>query len=67
MRDNGYLCKARGEDWNLPTQRAMDNGLFKIKKTPSMTLIKARSYGELPKLQGKDKFILSTVLEADAL
>lgn len=32
LRNNGYLCKT-GENYNLPTQRAMDMGLFEIKKT----------------------------------
>ena len=31
MRENGYLMKA-GRDYNLPTQRAMELGLFKIKE-----------------------------------
>ena len=33
MRNNGYLIKQKGEDYNLPTQRAMKMGLFRIKKT----------------------------------
>lgn len=33
MRENGYLCKQKGENFNLPTQYAMDLGLFEIKKT----------------------------------
>lgn len=32
LRDNGYLCKT-GENYNLPTQRAMEMNLFEIKKT----------------------------------
>lgn len=32
LRSNGYLC-SRGESYNLPTQRAMELGLFEIKKT----------------------------------
>src|SRR5690606_41025388 len=32
LRENGYLCKQRGENYNLPTQYAMDLGLFEIKK-----------------------------------
>lgn len=32
MRKNGFLCKT-GESYNLPTQRALDMGLFEIKKT----------------------------------
>lgn len=33
MRDNGYLIRRKGTDWNMPTQRAMDMDLFRIKET----------------------------------
>nr|DAI79788.1 MAG TPA: KilAC domain protein [Caudoviricetes sp.] len=33
MRENGYLIKRQGADYNSPTQRAMELGLFKIKET----------------------------------
>ena len=33
MRDNGYLIKRRGTDYNMPTQRAMEMRLFEIKET----------------------------------
>lgn len=33
MREHGYLINRKGSDWNMPTQRAMDLGLFKIKET----------------------------------
>lgn len=32
LRDNKYLCK-KGAAYNQPTQKAMDKGLFEIKKT----------------------------------
>lgn len=32
LRANGYLC-TKGESYNLPTQKAMDLGLFEVKKT----------------------------------
>lgn len=32
LRRNGYLC-SKGEQFNIPTQRAMENGYFEIKKT----------------------------------
>lgn len=32
MRDNGYLIKRRGDSYNLPTQKAIEMGLFEIKK-----------------------------------
>lgn len=31
MRENGYLIKRKGTDWNLPTQRSMEMELFEIK------------------------------------
>lgn len=33
LRDNGYLIKRQGSDYNSPTQRAMEKGLFRIKET----------------------------------
>lgn len=33
MREQGYLIKRQGADYNSPTQRAMEMGLFKIKET----------------------------------
>ena len=32
LRVNGYLIKARGEDYNMPTQRSMELGLFMVKE-----------------------------------
>lgn len=33
MRDNGYLIKRYGTDYNAPTQRSMEMGLFEVKET----------------------------------
>lgn len=33
LRNNGYLIKQKCADYNLPTQKAMELGLFEIKKT----------------------------------
>lgn len=33
MRENGYLIKRMGADYNSPTQKAIELGLFKIKET----------------------------------
>lgn len=53
LRENGYLIKRRGTDYNMPTQKAMELGLFEIKET-SIT----HSNGEIsvcktPKVTGK--------------
>ena len=33
LRDNGYLIKRKGADYNSPTQRSMEMGLFEVKET----------------------------------
>lgn len=33
MRSNGYLIRRNGGDYNMPTQRSMELGLFRIKET----------------------------------
>ena len=33
LRDNGYLIKQKGSDYNTPTQRAMNLKLFEVKET----------------------------------
>ena len=33
MRENGYLIKRKGADWNKPTQRSMEMKLFTIKES----------------------------------
>lgn len=33
LRDNGYLIRRKGTDYNAPTQRSMEMGLFEVKET----------------------------------
>ena len=33
LRENGYLIKRRGIDYNAPTQESMNRGLFEVKET----------------------------------
>ncbi len=33
MREKGYLIKRKGSDWNMPTQKSMNMGLFEIKES----------------------------------
>lgn len=33
LRENGYLISRKGTDWNMPTQKSMELGLFEIKET----------------------------------
>ena len=53
MRENGYLCKQKGENFNLPTQYAMDLGLFEIKKTVTNNPDGSSRVNRTPKASGK--------------
>lgn len=33
LRENSYLIKRKGADWNMPTQKAMELGLFEVKES----------------------------------
>lgn len=33
LREHGYLIKRKGGDWNMPTQKSMDLGLFEVKES----------------------------------
>ena len=32
LRENGYLIKRKGTDWNMPTQKSMERGLLEVKE-----------------------------------
>ena len=33
LRENGYLIKRNGSDYNMPTQKSMDMNLFEVKES----------------------------------
>ena len=53
MRENGYLIKRKGTDWNLPTQRSMDMGLFEIKESVHIDGNGCNKINRTPKITGK--------------
>lgn len=53
LRDNGYLISRKGSDWNMPTQRAMNLGLFKIKETSISHSDGSVSVSKTTKVTGK--------------
>lgn len=53
LRNNGYLIKRQGSDYNMPTQRAMEQGLFEIKETVISHADGHVSISRTPKLTGK--------------
>jgi len=62
LRNEGYLCRT-GSSYNMPTQKAMDLGLFRVKETPIVHSDGHISVNKTPKVTGKgqvyfvDKFL----------
>lgn len=52
MRANGYLIKRKGSEYNLPTQRSMEQGLMEIKET-SVVHTGYTTISKTPKVTGK--------------
>lgn len=53
LRENGYLIKRRGTDYNMPTQKSMELGLFEIKETNVVHSDGHVSISKTPKVTGK--------------
>lgn len=53
LREDGYLIKRKGSDWNMPTQRAMELGLFKVKETAVTHSDGHVTVNKTPKVTGK--------------
>lgn len=53
LRENGYLIKRRGSDYNMPTQYAMERGWFEIKETAITHGDGHTSVNKTPKVTGK--------------
>lgn len=68
MRENGFLISRKGTDYNMPTQRSMEMGLFKIKETTISHGDGHTSINKTPKVTGKGQiyFINLFLAEQDA-
>ena len=53
LRENGYLARRRGTEYNMPTQRAMEQGLFEIKETVIAYPDGHTTVSKTPKLTGR--------------
>ena len=53
MREKGYLIKRKGNDWNMPTQKAMELKLFEIKESVHLNSSGCNVTTKTPKVTGK--------------
>lgn len=66
LRENGYLIRRKGTDYNMPTQRAMALGLFEIKEGSYVNGSGVNIITKTPKITGKgqqyfvNKFLTDT-------
>ena len=64
LRENGYLIKQRGSSYNMPTQKAMELGLFKIKETCVTHSDGHTTLNRTPKVTGKGQvYLLNKILD----
>ncbi|MDK8393941.1 phage antirepressor [Streptococcus pasteurianus] len=62
LRENGYLISRKGNSWNMPTQKAMDLGLFEIKETTINHSDGHISINKTPKITGKSQLYFADKL-----
>lgn len=64
LRNNGYLITRRGTEYNMPTQKSMNLGLFEIKESSVMHSDGHISISKTPKVTGKGQiYFISKFVE----
>lgn len=66
LRENGYLVKRKGSDYNMPTQRSMNLGLFEIKESTHTHADGHVTVNRTPKVTGKGQiYFVSKFLQKE--
>ncbi len=66
LRNNGYLIKRRGTDYNMPTQYSMKLGLFEVKETAFTHSDGHVTISKTPKVTGKGQIYFVNKLKGGA-
>jgi Prophage antirepressor len=65
LRENGYLSKRKGTEWNSPTQKSMNLGLFEVKETTAMNPDGSVRLNKTTKVTGKgQQYFINKFLNA---
>ncbi|CAI3547773.1 phage antirepressor KilAC domain-containing protein [Clostridium neonatale] len=68
LRNNGYLIKRKGTDWNMPTQKSMELGLFEIKESTHLDSNGVNITTKTPKVTGKgQQYFINKFLQDEAI
>ena len=66
LREHGYLVKRKGSDYNMPTQKSMNLGLFEIKESTHTHADGHTTVNRTPKVTGKGQvYFISKFLEKE--
>lgn len=57
LRENGYLIKRKGTDWNMPTQKSMERGLLEVKERTISNPDGSVRVTKTSKVTGKGRYI----------
>ena len=67
LRENGYLIKRKVTDWNMPTQKSMEMGLFEVKESTVNNPDGSVRINRTTKVTGKGQvYFVNKFLEATA-
>lgn len=67
LRENGYLIRRKGSDYNMPTQKSVDLGIFRIKETVINHSNGHTSISRTPKVTGKgQQYFINKLISAPA-
>ncbi len=61
LRDNGYLIRRKGADFNMPSQYSMERGLFEIKETAITKPDGCTIVSRTPKVTGKGQVFFTNL------
>lgn len=65
LRENGFLSKRKGAEWNSPTQKSMNLGLFEVKEITSVNPDGSVRINKTTKVTGKgQKYFINKFLNA---
>lgn len=68
LREKGYLIKRKGTDYNMPTQKSMEMGLFEVKETAITHSDGHVTVTRTPKVTGKgQQYFINKFLNEDEL
>ena len=68
LRKNKYLISRKGTDYNMPTQKSAELGLFQVKETPVVHSDGHISVNKTPKVTGKgQQYFINKFLNKEAI